>query len=214
VANRMTQAPLPVSPNNPCPMLRALVAAGYLPDGSADLSAIGDIAARLAGTETQPDRKTGFLTMLVASIANGLNPLTAIRNLLRGVRLDQLRGGPLDKQGVGSGVLDAQGRVNTANLDRLGEFASDKTDLSGTTERGLSADEITALMDANFARAGDQARSVDRKLMDAEFPVLLTMMGKEGTTGRYLSLAELRTLITDHRLPARVTARLDKARRA
>jgi hypothetical protein len=206
----MTESSLPVSPNNPCPMLRALVAAGYLPDGSARLNAIGDIAARLAGTDTQPDRKTGFLTMIVASIANGLNPLTAIRNLLRGVRLNQLRGGPLDKNGVGSGVLDAHGKVNAANLDRLGEFASDKTDLLGTTERGLNADEITALMDANFARAGSRARSVDRKLMDAEFPVLLTMMGKEGTAGRYLSLAELRTLISDYRLPTRVTARLDK----
>jgi hypothetical protein len=214
MANRMTEAPLPVSPNNPCPMLRALVTAGYLPDGSADLSAIGDIAARLAGTDTKPDRKTGFLTMLVAAIANSLNPLTIIRNLLSGVRLDQLRDGPLDKHGVGSGVLDAQGRVSVANLDRLGDFASDKTDLSGTTERGLSADEITALMDANFARAGDRARSVDRKLMDAEFPVLLTMMGKEGTAGRYLSLVELRTLIVEHRLPARVTARLDQAQRA
>jgi hypothetical protein len=66
-------------------------------------------------------------------------------------------------------------------------------------------------MDANVARAGNRARSVDRKLMDGEFPVLLTMMGKEGTAGRYLSLAELQTLITDQRLPARVTARL-KAR--
>ena len=48
--------------------------------------------------------------------------------------------------------------------------------------------------------------------MDAEFPVLLTMIGKDGTAGRYLSLVEVRALITEHRLPARVTARLDKAK--
>jgi hypothetical protein len=198
------------SPGNPCPMLRALVSEGYIPDQGASLRKIGDIAAQLAGTETKPDRKTGFLTMLIAAIANSLNPLTILRNLLRGVRLDQLRDGPLDKHGVGSGVLDEQGNVNPANLDRLGEFASDKTDLSGVLERGLDADEITRMMDANIARAGGLARGVDRKLMDGEFPVLLTMMGKDGTAGRYLSLAELSTLITDQRLPSRVTARLGK----
>jgi hypothetical protein len=199
-----------VSPGNPCPMLRALVSEGYVPDQSVKLKAIGDIAAQLAGTDTKPDRMTGFLTMLIAAIANSLNPLTVLRNLLSGVRLDQLRDGPLDKHSVGSGILDAQGNVNSTNLDRLGEFASDKTDLSGVVERGLDADEITRMMDANIARAGGLARGVDRKLMDGEFPVLLTMMGKDGTAGRYLSLAELSTLITDQRLPSRVTARLGK----
>ena len=208
----MTQAPLPVSSGNPCPMLRALVAEGYLPDQVAHLKTVGDIAARLSGSETQPHRTTGILTMLVAMIANGLNPLTVGRNLLRGVRLDQLRDGPLDKHGVGSGVLDANGVVSATNLERLDQFASDKTDLSGMTERGLDAQDITLLMDANLARAGSRARGVDRKLMDAEFPVLLTMIGKDGTAGRYLSLVELRALITEHRLPARVTARLDRAK--
>ena len=208
----MTQAPLPVSSGNPCPMLRALVAEGYLPDQAARLKVIGDIAARLSGSETKPHRTTGILTMLVAMIANGLNPLTVGRNLLRGVRLDQLRDGPLDKHGVGSGVLDAHGAVSAANLERLDQFESDKTDLSGMTERGLDAQEIIRMMDANLARAGSRARSVDRKLMDAEFPVLLTMIGKDGTAGRYLSLVEVRALITEHRLPARVTARLDKAK--
>ena len=193
-------------------MLRALVAEGYLPDQAGRLKVIGDIAARLSGSETKPDRTTGILTMLVAMIANGLNPLTVGRNLLRGMRLDQLRDGPLDKHGVGSGILDANGVVSVVNLERLDQFASDKTDLSGMTERGLDAQDITLLMDANLARAGSRARGVDRKLMDAEFPVLLTMIGKDGTAGRYLSLVELRALITEHRLPARVTARLDRAK--
>ena len=208
----MIETPLPVSSGNPCPMLRALVAEGYLPDQAARLKVIGDIAARLSGSGTQPHRTTGILTMLVAMIANGLNPLTIGRNLLRGVRLDQLRDGPLDKHGVGSGVLDAHGVVSAVNLERLDQFASDKTDLSGVTERGLDAQEITRMMDANLTRAGSRARGVDRKLMDAEFPVLLNMIGKDGTTGRYLSLVEVRALITEHRLPVRVTARLDRAK--
>jgi hypothetical protein len=197
-----------VSPNNPCPMLRALVAGGHLPDQGSPLGAIGDIAARLSGSASKPDRTTGILTMLIASIANGLNPLTIGRNLLKGVRFDRLRDGPLDKRGGGSGVLNARGVVDAANLERLDQFASEKTDLSGITERGLDANEIVIMLDANAARAGQSARAIDRKLMDGEFPVLLTMMGKDGVTGRYLSLSELRVLIVEMRLPARVIERL------
>lgn len=208
----MTDAPNSVSPGNPCPMLRALVSGGHVPDAGTNLKTIGDIAARLSGTATKPNQTTGVLTMLVALIANGLNPPTIARNLFRGVRFDQLRDGPLDKHGVGSGVLDANGLVNHANLDRLGEFAGDKTDLSGITERGLDDGEIIRMMDANFARAGANRRAIDRRLMDGEFPLLLKMIGKDGTNGRYLSLAELRTLIIEQRLPSRVAVRLDKAR--
>jgi hypothetical protein len=208
----MTDAPNSVSPGNPCPMLRALVSGGHVPDAGTSLKTIGDIAARLSGTATKPNRTTGILTMLVALIANGLNPPTMARNLFRGVRFDQLRDGPLDKHGVGSGVLNAHGCVNHANLDRLGEFSSDKTDLSGITERGLDDGEIIRMMDANFARAGANRRAIDRRLMDGEFPLLLKMIGKDGTNGRYLSLIELRTLIIEQRLPSRVAAQLDKTR--
>lgn len=204
----MSQAGHPVSPDNPCPMLRALVSGGHLPDRGTSLRRIGGIAAHLAGEPGKSDHMTGLLTALVAMIANGLNPLSIARNLLRGVRFDQLRDGPLDKHGVGSGVLDASGAVNPANLERLGSFASDKTDLSGRTERGLDAAEIVIMMDANFARAGARRRAIDRQLMDGEFPLLLKMMGKDGVNGRYLSLAELNALITDQRLPTRVEALL------
>jgi hypothetical protein len=198
------------SPSNPCPMLRALVSNGHLPTEGATLKALGDIAARLSGSAHTPNRTTGVLTKFVAMIANGLNPVIMVRNLLRGVRFDQLRDGPLDKHGVGSGVLDALGEVNLANLDRLAQFASDKTDLTGATEQGLDGNEIVILMDANCARAGTKRRAIDRLLMDGEFPLLLKIMGKDGTKGRYLSLIELRTLIIDQRLPARVSARLSE----
>lgn len=193
---------------NPCPMLRALVAGGQLPDDGVSISAIGDIAARLAGAPGKPDRTTGILTGLVAMIANGLNPLTIIRNLVRGVRFNELRDGPLDKHGVGSGVLDARGQVDEANLARLDDFASDKTDLAGNHERGLDAREIAVMLDANFARARTKRRAIDRRLMDGEFPLLLKMMGKDGVAGRYVSLAELHMLIREQRLPPRVTDRL------
>jgi hypothetical protein len=197
------------SPSNPCPMLRALVSDGHLSSEGATLKAIGDIAARLSGSPSTPNRTTGVLTRLVAMIANGLNPVTIARNLFRGVRFDQLRDGPLDKHGVGSGILDPLGKVNLANLDRLTQFVSDKTDLTGATEHGLDESEIVMMMDANCARAGTKRRAIDRLLMDGEFPLLLKMMGKDGTKGRYLSLTELQTLIIDQRLPARVVARLD-----
>jgi hypothetical protein len=206
----MMNAKYPVSANNPCPMLRALVSNGHVPDHGTSLKHIGNIAARLSGTPDKPDRTAGVLTGLVAMIANGLNPLSIMRNLLRGVRFDQLRDGPLDKHGVGSGVLDARGNVDAANLDRLDQFASAKTDLSGTSEPGLDVAEIVTMMDANFARASNKRGAIDRRLMDGEFPLLLKMMGKDGISGRYLSLAELRTLISDQRLPARVTTRLSK----
>jgi hypothetical protein len=207
----MTDEPTPPASGNPCPVLRALAAGGHVPDEGARLRVIGDIAARLAGTPDKPDRTTGFLTSFVAMFANGLNPMTMIRNLRRGVRFHELRDGPLDKHGGGSGVLDAQGRVSEANLARLDSFASDKTDLAGHRERGLDAHEIAAMLDANFARAGNQRRAIDRRLADGEYPLLLKMIGKDGTTGRYLSLAELDVLIREQRLPTRVTARLDGA---
>jgi hypothetical protein len=200
--------------SNPCPMLRALVAGGHLPAEGARAGAIASIAARLAGTPDRPDRKIAVLTWLVAIIANGLNMLTIMRTLRHGVRFDQLRDGPLDKHGVGSGVLDATGAVDAANLDRLDQFASDKINLSGTVERGLDAAELVTMMEANFARARNRRRAIDRRLMDGEFPLLLTMMGKDGRSGRYLNLAELRTLISDQHLPSRVTARLNTAEAA
>jgi hypothetical protein len=58
-------------------------------------------------------------------------------------------------------------------------------------------------MDANFVRAEGSRRRFDRRLMDGEWPVLLNIIGKDGPAGRYLSLAELRTLYVYRTLPAR-----------
>ena len=70
-----------------------------------------------------------------------------------GAELDALRGGPLDKHGVGSRILSVAAEVNESELARLAGFGKDRPDPSGGSERGLTLPEITAYMDANFERA-------------------------------------------------------------
>jgi len=138
-------------------------------------------------------------------VANGLSPLQLARNGLGGLRLNELRGGPLDKKGAGSGILDAKARINRSELDRLDEFAGDKLDANGQIDRGLNVDDLKRMMDANFKRAEGRRRQIDRRLMDGEWPILLRVMGKQGKTGRYLSVAEVRELFEERRLPERMS---------
>ncbi len=210
MARKTTTAPA-VSPNNPCPFLRALVAQGRLPDDNAD---IGDVTRTIVDVARSGDgspRLPGAAIRLIALLANGLGPAQVARNGLGGLRLDALRGGPLDKQGVGSGILDADGRIDKAQLKRLDQFCSDQVDADGRAERGLDARDLKRMMDANFERAAGRRRAIDRKLMDGEWPVLLKVMGKQGQAGRYLSLAEVRDLFEKRRLPERMAARLPGA---
>lgn len=198
----------PVSPGNPCPFLRALVAQGLLPNGSVPVATVGRTIDRVARTgEGQPSLGAAAIAA-IAAIANGIGPLSVLRNVGQGVRLDALRDGPLDKHGAGSGLLDAQARFVRDEWTRLEGFASDKTAPDGRTERGLDLAEITRMMDANFERAAGRRRRVDRALMNGEWPVLLKVMGRAGAAGRYLSLAELRELVEHRRLPARMQSRL------
>ncbi|WP_280151831.1 hypothetical protein [Piscinibacter sp. XHJ-5] len=200
--------PSEVSPNNPCPFLRALVAQGLAAD---DVEAIGEVTrviVRVANAGDGKPQLPGAAIRAIALIANGLGPLQVARNGLRGVRLNELRNGPLDKKGAGSGILDASARINDAELARLDEFASDKTDAEGRTERGLDLAELQRMMDANFERAAGRRRKIDRRLMDGEWPILLKVMGKAGRAGRYLSITELRDLFVERRLPQRMSRRL------
>jgi len=197
-----------VSPNNPCPFLRALVAQGQLAD---DVESIGDITRVIVDVASAGDGKPtlpGTAIRAIALIANGLGPLRLVRNGVGGVRLNELRNGPLDKKGAGSRILDASARVDEAELARLDEFASDKIDAHGRTERGLDLPELKRMMDANFERAAGHRRKIDRSLMDGEWPILLKVMGKDGRGGRYLSLAEVRDLFVERRLPERMSKRL------
>jgi hypothetical protein len=199
-----------VSPNNPCPFLRALVASGHISGHVEQLSTIADtivVASRGAPAES-PLRAP--MVYLIAMIANGLGPVRLARSVRTGAQLDALRGGPLDKRGSGSRILDAAGHVDEGELARLDQFAANKIDASsGVVERGLGIEQLRAMMDANFVRAAGKRRWIDRRLMEGEWPILLQVMGKTSADGRYLSLTELRTLFVDMCLPARVTQRLD-----
>jgi len=197
----------PVSSNNPCPFLRALVAQGSLHDATEPLSKVVStvvaVARRGQGHPTLP----AAVVYAIAMIANGLGPSSLLRSQTVGLRLNQLRGGPLDKRGVGSGILDARGEIQPDNLARLAEFATDKTGRDGVSEPGLDLSELVRFMDANFERARTRRRRIDRALMNGEWPVLLKVMGKDGMGGRYLSLAEVRALFVQRRLPARMASR-------
>lgn len=197
-----------VSPNNPCPFLRALVAHGLLPD---DVVAIKDVIKTIVRVSKAGDGSPTLPAVAIraiALIANGLSPLQMARNAFRGLRLNALRNGPLDKRGAGSRILDQSAESDPAELDRLEQFASDKVAEDGSVERGLSASEIVRMMDANFERAKGRRRRVDRSLMNGEWPILLRVLGKQAKSGRYLSVAEVRRLSVDRQLPERMIDRL------
>lgn len=197
-----------VSPNNPCPFLRMLVAQGLLDDRLATIGDATEVIERVAATGEGSPRLPGVAIRLIALLANGLGPATLLDNSLNGVKLNRLRNGPFDKQGAGSRILDKRAQVRPEELERLKEFASQKTTAGGGRELGLDAGEIDTMMDANYARAGDQRRLVDRQLMNGEWPILLQVMGKDGADGRYLSLSEIRVLFEERRLPMRMSKRL------
>jgi hypothetical protein len=201
-----------VSPNNPCPFLRALVATGLVDGHIVPLAKLTGTIELATGEKGLNAKLAGLKVCLVALIANGLGPLRLLRSWWSGARLDALRDRPLDKHGVGSRILDATAEVNEIELARLAAFGKDRPDPSGAVERGLTAEEIKAYMDANFARAEDNRRWYDRLLMEGEWPVLLRIMGKGDGDQRYLSVAEVRTLVVERRLPVRIVERLTSQR--
>ena len=200
----------PVSSGNPCPFLRAMVASGHIDGHQEPLAHIKDVVAAARGGSVLTGQAAGIASSVIALFANGFAPTQLFQNFSDGFAADQLRGGPLDKQGAGSGILDVKGQIDPAQLDRLDTFAVNRTDATGHAERGLGAAQLKIMMDANFARAVGARRIVDRALMDGEWPVLLLVMGKPSADGPYLSVPELRTLFVQHRLPQRVMTRLDR----
>lgn len=200
--------PHPVSANNPCPFLRALVAMGKLSDDREPLSKVAAVVAATAragdGRPVMP-RQAIFA---IGSVANGLGPLSLLDTQWHGLQLNALRGGPLDKKGVGSGILDSRGAIDAKEVARLRDFAKQKPNHDGSSELGLGLPELRAYMDANFARAAGRRRAIDRTLMIGEWPVLLKVMGKEGPGGRYLGLQEVIDLFKNRSFPERMNKRL------
>jgi cytochrome c5 len=211
IGSASSGAPAPgaaVSSNNPCPFLRAAVASGFLDGHVVPVSKLVSTVEAASGEKGVKAKLVGVKTWLVAVVANGLSPPRLLRNWRSGAELDALRNGPLDKRGSGSRILDATAHVSEPELARLADFGKDRPNPAGGTERGLTAAEIKTYMDANFERAKGSRRQIDRKLMDGEFPVLLSVMGKGEGDERYLSVAEVRTLFVERRLPDRIAGRL------
>jgi cytochrome c5 len=200
--------PIPVSPNNPCPFLRGLVAGGYVGGHVVPLPKLTGKIESASGTTGLKEKFVGMETYGVALIANGLSPLRLFKSWWSGAVLDELRNGPLDKHGAGSRILTVDGQVDETEITRFAEFGSDCADDSGGTERGLNSQQITTYMNANFARAKGHRRAIDRLLMNGEWPVLLNILGKGEGNDRYLSVADVRTLFVEQRFPARIVARL------
>ena len=199
---------IPVSANNPCPFLRALVANGYVGGHVVPLSQLCEMIGLASGETGSAQNEVRLKTRMVAVIANGLGPLRVLKSATSGAVLDELRDGPLDKHGGGSRILDVDAKVHEDEIARLAGFGKDRQDPSGGIERGLTANEIDTFMKANIKRDGDAARWYYPMLMKGEWPVLLKILGKGDGEERYLSVAEVRTLFVERRLPKRITDRL------
>jgi len=192
---------------NPCPFMRALQALGYIAPQKAPLANFSHIVtvAMDSGIEKPPPK---FAIKLLALLASAKSVSTFIQTFSQGFSVDNLRLGPLDKRGVGSGIIDLEGNICEDQLIRLDSFASDFEDESGTLERGLDAAALNKMMDENFARPSKHRRWFDRLLMNGEWPALLEAMGKTHLSNPYLSLSEVQELFVDRQLPERVVARL------
>jgi hypothetical protein len=71
---------VPVSPNNPCPFLRALVAGGYVGGQIVPLPTLARTIEAATGESGLKKRLAGVEISLVALIANGLGPLRLLRS--------------------------------------------------------------------------------------------------------------------------------------
>jgi hypothetical protein len=193
-----------VSPDNPCPFLRALVANGYVDGHIVPLGTLTEDIGLASGKTGIGLIQAKVLTYGIAMVANG-HPL---RSVTSGAVLDELRNGPLDKHGAGSRILEVDGQVDLEQIDRFAGFGRDYANPDGGTERGLNAAEIKTFMAENLKRDGDKARWTYPIMMQGEWPVLLDILGKGEGENRYLSVAEVRTLFVDRKLPKRITDRL------
>jgi len=204
-SNKSPAAPIEVSPNNPCPFLRALVAEGFVDGHTVPLSTLSRKIGAASGEKGLNKIKALVLAYGIALFANG-NPL---RSWWSGARLDALRDGPLDKHGAGSRILDVSAHVHEDELARLATFGKERTAPGGSPEIGLTKGEVETFMKANRARAKNNWHWYYWLFMQGEWPVLLNILGKGDGRQRYLSVAEVKTLFVERQLPERIIARLE-----
>ena len=74
---------VPVSPNNPCPFLRALVATDVVEGHIVPLSTLSRTIGAASGEKGLKETSVGVKTYLVALIANGFGPLRLLRSWSR-----------------------------------------------------------------------------------------------------------------------------------
>ncbi len=143
----------------------------------------------------------------VALVGNGFNPVRLARNLLT-LSFDptKLTGGPLDKSGGDTGILQdlGDGTFSKAQFDRMfTRFGQTFTAENGTKERGLDASALEALINANQAeRNGNLIMKV---IALFELPNALKLYARrDQTTGtKYLSESDLLAFFKDMKFPAR-----------
>jgi hypothetical protein len=217
IAARETAAAPQVSPDNPCPFLRALVAGDYVGGHIVPLPELTKTIGRATGKAGLPALAADIKIFMVAQMANGVGPFSQLRSLTKGAILDELRNGPLDKHGAGSRILDQHAVVHEDEIARLATFGNDYPNPDGGTERGLSASDVKTFMAANFQRAKDEhppsyaiLHCYYPLLMLGEWPVLLDIMGKGEGMDRYLSVDEVRILFVERRFPDRIVALLNR----
>lgn len=117
-----------VSKNNPCPFLRAMAAYGFLKERAENIFKLTKSIAKAGGnTEAEGKLSKGIL-FIIALIANGLNPIRILKSLFLGPDIGNLRNGPLDKKGSGSRIIDANGSINSTELNRLESYSIELLD--------------------------------------------------------------------------------------
>jgi hypothetical protein len=200
---------IPVSPDNPCPFLRALVAGGHVDGHIVPLPKLTKTIGKASGDKGLRGWLGRLAAYGIALFANG-HPLRSLRS---GAELDALRDGPLDKHGAGSRILDAGAHVDEDELARLATYGEERADPCGGREVGLTKKQIKTFMKDNLVRAGDKRRWYYKIFMLGEWPILLHIMGKDEGKHRYLSVAEVTTLFVERRLPDRIVERLRRCRR-
>jgi len=192
---------------NPCPFLRALQALGYINPKRESLATVSHVVTdAMKGGVGKPSSKSEI--KLIALLAGGKSISTFFQTLTQGLRLSDLRFGPLDKRGGGSRIIDLEGNISEEQLMRLDSFADDFEDEVGRLERGFDEAALNRMMDENFSRPSEHRRWFDRLLMNGEWPALLQVMEKTHLGKPYLSLLEVKDLFVDRRLPERVMQRL------
>lgn len=202
---KKSAAALPVSANNPCPFLRALVAQGKLADDTEPLGQVGSVIVRVAkGGEGSPALPAPAIYGVALS-ANGLGPLSVANTQFNGLNLNALRGAARStKKAWVRAFWTATARSTKKNWRAWANSPAKRLTQRANPNPACRCPNCAPTMDANFARAAGRRRLVDRQLMNGEWPILLKAMGKKGRHGRYLSLKEVQDLFTQRRLPARM----------